>query len=49
MARPSSYPADGRQRAVRMVGESTEEHGARWSATRSIAARIGCPAETLQT
>ena len=48
MGRPSKYPAEVRERAVRMVGEQTEEHGSEWAAIRSIAEKIGCTPETLR-
>lgn len=31
-----------------MVLEQTEQHGSRWGATRSVAEKIGCSAETLR-
>ena len=48
MARPSRFSPEVQERAVRMVLEQTEQHGSRWGATRAIAEKIGCSAETLR-
>ena len=37
-----------RERAVRMVVEHRGEHASQWAAIVSIAAKIGCTAETLR-
>jgi transposase len=37
-----------RQRAVRMVLEHGGDHASQWAAIGSIAAKIGCTAETLR-
>src|SRR3982750_906169 len=37
-----------RQRAVRMVLDHGVDHASQWSAIGSIAAKIGCTAETLR-
>jgi transposase len=42
------YPAELRERAVRLVCEQVAEHGSQWSAIRSIAEKVGCNAETLR-
>jgi transposase-like protein len=42
------YPAELRERLVRMVREQTHEHGSEWAAMRSVAAKVGCTAETLR-
>ena len=36
-----------RERAVRMVFEHRTEHTSQWAAIASIAAKIGCTAQTL--
>ena len=48
MGRQGRYPAEVRERAVRLVMEQEVEHGSQWSAIRSIAAKMGCTAETLR-
>jgi transposase len=42
------YPAELRERSVRMVREQAQEHGSEWAATRLVAAKVGCTAETLR-
>ena len=42
------YPAELRERAVRLVREHEAEHGSQWAAIRSIAEKVGCSAETLR-
>ena len=41
MARPSKYPPEVRERAVRMVVESKGEYPSEFAAIRSIAAQAG--------
>jgi transposase len=41
MARPSRYPAELRERAVRMVIESRPDHPHEAAAIRSVAAKLG--------
>jgi transposase len=42
------YPAELRERAVRLVREHAAEHASLAAAIRSVAAKIGCSAETLR-
>jgi transposase len=49
MARPSRFSPEIRDRAVRMVLEHSSEYPSQWAATRSIAEKIGCAAETLRS
>ncbi len=46
-ARPK-YSPEVRDRAVRMVMEHGAEHASQWAAIVSIAAKIGCTAQTLR-
>ena len=48
MGRPSRYSPEVRERAVRMVLEHESEHASQWATIESIAAKIGCTAETLR-
>jgi transposase len=43
------FSPEVRQRAVRMVLEHGGGHASQWAAIGSIAAKIGCTAETLRT
>ena len=45
---PKKYSLEVRERAVRMVFEHRGEHESQWAAIESIAAKIGCTAETLR-
>ena len=44
----TKYAPEARERAVRMVFEHQGEHASQWTAIGSIAAKIGCTAETLR-
>jgi transposase-like protein len=41
------FSPEVRERAVRMVAEHRDEHTSQWAAIVSIAAKIGCTAQTL--
>jgi len=48
MKRATRYSPEVRDRAVRLVSEHLSEHESQWAAIESIAAKIGCTAETLR-
>ena len=48
MSRKSRYSPEFRERAVRMVFDHQGEYGSQWAAMNSIAAKVGCTAETLR-
>lgn len=43
----SRYSPEVRERAVRMVLEHEGDYSSRWAAIESVAAKIGCVAQTL--
>jgi transposase len=47
-SRSPRFSPEVRGRAVRMVQEHSGEHASQWAAIVSIAAKIGCTAETLR-
>ena len=47
MKKTTKFSPEVRERAVRMVFEQREQHGSQWAAIESIAAKIGCSAQTL--
>lgn len=50
MARPSPYPAELRERAVRMVAEVRPNYPTEWAAMKAVAAMLGIgAAETVRT
>ena len=44
----AEFSPEVRQRAVRMVLDHGGDHASQWAAIGSIAAKIGCTAETLR-
>lgn len=48
MGRASKYPAEVRERAVRLVFEQQQTHESQWAAISSVASKLGCTAETLR-
>ena len=44
----NKFSPEVRERAVRMVSEHRADHGPEWETITSIAAKIGCTAETLR-
>jgi transposase len=48
MNRATRYSPEIRERAVRMVFEHQADYDSQWAALNSIAAKIGCTAETLR-
>jgi transposase len=48
MSTSKRYSPEIRERAVRLVFEQQGEHESQWAAIGSIAAKIGCTAETLR-
>ena len=48
MSRQNRYSPEVKERAVRMLLEHQGEHDSQWAAINSIAAKIGCNAETLR-
>lgn len=50
MGRPSKYPVEFRERAVRMVAEVRPEYGSQWAAICAVAGKLGIGApETVRT
>jgi len=48
MRKSSKYPAELRERAVRLVFEQRAAHESEWAAISAIAEKLGCTAETLR-
>jgi len=48
MKKSVKYSHEVMERAVRWVFEAKEQHASQWAAIVSIAAKIGCTAETLR-
>jgi transposase len=48
MDKRTRYSPEVRERTVRLVQEHQVEYGSQWAAIQSIAAKVGCTAETLR-
>jgi len=48
MGRQGKFPAEMRERAVRLVFEQQGNHESQWAAIVSVAEKLGCTAETLR-
>ena len=48
MGRQSKYPAEMRERAVRLVFEQQDTHESQYAAIVSVATKLGCTPETLR-
>ncbi len=48
MSTSKKYSSEVKDRAVRMVLEHQEDYDSQWATIKSIAAKIGCTAETLR-
>jgi transposase len=48
MKKTVRFSPEVQERAVRMVVEAKAQHDSQWAAIVSIAAKIGCTAETLR-
>lgn len=42
------FPAEVRERAVRLVQEQTPQHPSQWAAISAVAPKLGCTKETLR-
>ena len=47
MSKSTKFSPEVRERAVRMVFDAKDQYESQWAAIVSIAAKIGCTAETL--
>jgi transposase len=48
MGKQNRYSAELRERAVRLVFETTEDHGSQWAAICSVSEKIGCTADSVR-
>jgi transposase-like protein len=48
MGRQGKYPAEVRERAVRLVLDHQDEYESQWAAVTSIAVKVGCSRESLR-
>ena len=48
MERGKRYPAELRERAVRLVLEQQDQHPSQWAAICSVASKLGCGTEAVR-
>lgn len=48
MANRKRFPAEMRERAIRLALDGIEEHGSKWQSIKSVAAKMGIHPETLR-
>jgi transposase len=48
MSQRTKYPAEVRERAVRLVFEQEQNHSSQWAAISAVAPKLGCTPETLR-
>jgi transposase len=48
MERKSRFSPEVRERAIRLVRETRQDHDSEWAAITSVAEKIGCTAESLR-
>ena len=48
MGRQSRYPAEVRERAVRLVFDQQANHPSQWATIVSVASKLGCTTEALR-
>src|SRR5690348_7624057 len=48
MGQRTKYPAEMRERAVRLVFEQQDQHESQYAAIVSVAEKLGCTAETVR-
>ena len=49
MSKRKRFTPEFRERGVRMVRDSVEQHDSEWSAIKSVAGKLGCSAEALRS
>ncbi len=45
--KPKRYPAEARERAIRMVATIRPEHPSEWAGIQSVAHKLGCTPEWM--
>lgn len=49
MKKQGKYPAEMKERGIRLVVEQSGAHTSQWAAIQSVAGKLGCTPETLRT